>query len=277
MTGVQTCALPIWDNNDLGWRAVLPAVMLLVALSMSMILRGIRSARVGAESKPAGGGIFDGAAKVFSSPYFARIALFVFLANIVGTFFYNEQLRLVGATMTDPATRVRFFADRDLLVSVATIAIEIFGTAAIFRRFGVTGALIALPVVAMLGTLALSIHPILWMAAAVMVAERVTAFALSSPAIKVMYTQTTPDEKYKVQNFVDTVVYRGGDAVSGWLFAMLSGGVGFASAWVPAVALPLAFAWYHTAHKMGQSYEAKESLDAKQRIEALKANFSGSG
>ena len=253
------------------------AVMLLVALSMSMILRGIRSARVGAESKPAGGGIFDGAAKVFSSPYFARIALFVFLANIVGTFFYNEQLRLVGATMTDPATRVRFFADRDLLVSVATIAIEIFGTAAIFRRFGVTGALIALPVVAMLGTLALSIHPILWMAAAVMVAERVTAFALSSPAIKVMYTQTTPDEKYTVQNFVDTVVYRGGDAVSGWLFAMLSGGVGFASAWVPAVALPLAFAWYHTAHKMGQSYEAKESLDAKQRIEALKANFSGSG
>ena len=239
------------------------AVMLLAALSMSMVLRGIRTARVGAESKPAGGGMFDGARKVFSSPTFARIALFVFLANIVGTFFYNEQLRLVGATMTDPVARVRFFANRDLLVSLATIAIEIFGTAAIFRRFGVTGALIALPVVAMLGTMALSFHPILWMAAAVMVAERVTAFALSSPAIKVMYTQATPDEKYKVQNFVDTVVYRGGDAVSGWLFAALSGGAGFASGWVPAVALPMALGWYYTAHKLGQSYEAKESREAK--------------
>ena len=240
------------------------AVMLLVALAMGMILRGIRTARVGAESTPAGGGIFDGAAKVFSSPYFAGIALFVFLANIVGTLFYNEQLRLVGATMTDPTTRVRFFADRDLLVSVATITIEIFGTAAIFRRFGITGALIALPVVAILGTLALSLHPILWMAAAVMVAERVTAFALSSPAIKVMYTQTMPDEKYKVQNFVDTVVYRGGDAVSGWLFALLSGGAGFASTWVPAVALPLAGVWYLTAHKMAESYEAKERSAATQ-------------
>ena len=244
------------------------AVMLLVALAMSMVLRGIRTARAGGESKPAGGGIFDGARKVFSSPYFARIALFVFLANIVGTFFYNEQLRLVGVAMTDPATRVRFFADRDLLVSIATIAIEIFGTAAIFRRFGVTGALIALPVVAMVGTLALSVYPILWMAAAVMVAERVTAFALSSPAIKVMYTQTTPDEKYKVQNFVDTVVYRGGDAVSGGLFAVLSGGAGFASGWVPGVALPLAAAWYYTAHKMGESYGAKARYEAKGQTSA---------
>ena len=67
--------------------------------------------------------------------------------------------------------------------------------------------------------LALSFDAALWVVAAVMVAERVTAFALANPAIKVIYTHATPDEKYKVQNFVDTVVFRGGDATSGWLYA----------------------------------------------------------
>ncbi len=105
--------------------------------------------------------------------------------------------------------------------------IEVFGTARVLRRFGLTTALLALPVTGALGTLALSFDAALWIVAAVMVAERVVAFALANPAIKVIYTLATPDEKYKVQNFIDTVVFRGGDATSGWLYAFLGGGRGF--------------------------------------------------
>ena len=230
------------------------ACLLCAAMMASLALRQIRAGHGRDEAKPTGGGIFDGAAKLMSSPYLGRIALFVFLANIVGTFFYLEQSRLVGAAIADSAERVKFFSGRDLIVSITTIIVEIFGTAQILRRFGVTAALTALPVCALLGTLALSFEPTLWVAAAVMIAERVTAFSLSGPAIKVMYTLTSPDEKYKVQNFVDTVVYRGGDAVSGWLFKAISGDVGFAALATPAVAIPLGLAWLWTARKMGDSH-----------------------
>ena len=236
---------------------LLSAALLAAALVASLALRRARPSHSGNETAPAGGGIFDGAAKIFASPYLGRIALFVFLANIVGTFFYMEQSRLVGAEIKDSATRVAFFANRDLLVSLATLAIEIFGTALVLRKFGVGAALVALPVTATLGTLALTLHPALWVVAAVMVAERVIAFSLSNPAIKVMYTLTEPDEKYKVQNFVDTVVYRGGDAASGWLFAAISGGAGFAAAAVPAVALPLALFWLWTARDLGRVHDAR--------------------
>ena len=101
-------------------------------------------------------------------------------------------------------------------------------------------------------------QPVLWTVAGVMVAERVTAFALSGPALKVMYTLTSPDEKYKVQNFIDTVVYRGGDAASGWLFAAVSAGAGFASAATPLVALPLAALWLYTARDLGQAHDQRE-------------------
>jgi AAA family ATP:ADP antiporter len=123
-----------------------------------------------------------------------------------------------------------------------------------------TVALTVLPVTALVGTLALVAQPLLWVVAAVMVAERVAAFSLANPAIKVMYTLAKPDEKYKVQSFIDTVVYRGGDAASGWVFALIGAGAGFASAAVPAMALPLVGVWLWNAVSLGGLYETKSKV-----------------
>ena len=129
-----------------------------------------------------------------------------------------------------------------------------FGTARIIDRLGLTGGLIALPLTATAGTLALAYDPVLAIAGAVMVAERVIGFALSNPAVKIMFTLTPADEKYKVQNFIDTVVYRGGDAVSGWMFAGISGGAGFASILTALAALPVAALWLWTARDLGHEH-----------------------
>jgi ATP:ADP antiporter, AAA family len=239
---------------------LIAAALLMASLAASLVLRRLRSGVAGTELAPTGGGIFDGAAKVFASPYLGRIAVFVFLANIVGTFFYMEQSRLVATEFADSAARVKFFSGRDFAVGIATLFIQIFGTAQVIKRFGVTAALIALPLVAIAGTLALFFDPVLSVAAAVMAAERVAAFAFSSPSIKVMYTLTSPDEKYKVQNFIDTVVYRGGDMVSGWLFASISGGMGFAAAATALVSLPLGALWLWTARDLGKAHAERAAL-----------------
>jgi AAA family ATP:ADP antiporter len=232
------------------------AILLTASVAAGFIVRSRRSGG-GAETDAAGGGILDGAVKVFTTPLFARIALFVFIANIVGTFFYLEQARLVASTIPDSAARVEFFSGRDLLVSIATFLIEVFGTARVLRRFGVTIALLALPVTAAVGTLLLSFDAALWVVAAVMVAERIAAFSLANPAIKVIYTLATPDEKYKVQNFIDTVVFRGGDATSGWLYSSLSGGLGFAASSMGAVALPLVLVWVWVARRLGADHHER--------------------
>lgn len=234
------------------------AVLLTAAMLASTYLRSIRTPATAGSDRAVGGGILDGAIKAMSSPYLGRIALYVFLANVVGTFFYLEQSRLVGAAITDSAERVRFFSARDLMVSIATLSIELWGTAIVFKRFGLTAALIALPITAAIGTFALSFAPVLWVVAAVMVAERVISFALANPAIKVLYTLTAPDEKYKVQNFVDTVVYRGGDAASGWLYASIAGGAGFAAAATPLLAVPLIVAWLAIGRQLG-TYHAQRA------------------
>ena len=239
------------------------AALLIASMFASLLLRRLRPSEADSETEPTGGGILDGAIKVFTTPMFARIALFIFVANIIGTFFYLEQARLVSASINNSADRVLFFSGRDLLVSIVTFLIEVFGTARVLRHFGVTTALLALPVTGALGVLLLSSDAALWIVAAVMVAERIVSFALANPAIKLIYTLATPAEKYKVQNFIDTVVFRGGDATSGWLYSLLGGGLGFAAGATGAVAIPLVIVWLWAAQRLG--------ADHKQRAAELSA------
>jgi AAA family ATP:ADP antiporter len=51
---------------------------------------------------------------------------------------------------------------------------------------------------------------------------------LSRPAREVLFTVLSREAKYKAKSVIETVVYRGGDAASGWLAALAaSAGVGF--------------------------------------------------
>ncbi len=195
--------------------------------------------------------VIEGATRVFQSPYLGRIALVILLANLVSTFFYLEQTRLVKEAIPDRTARVEFFASRDLIVSVATALIQLLGTAFLLRRFGLTAALAALPVVCIAGLLLIGTLPTLAIVAGVMAFERVSAFALAGPAMRVLYTVVDPDEKYKAQNFIDTAVFRGGDALSGWM-SLLFTSIHASPALSIALTLPFAGAWLVSCLGLGK-------------------------
>jgi len=47
--------------------------------------------------------------------------------------------------------------------------------------------------------------------------RRAGEYALVRPGREMLYSVVDAEQKYKAKNFIDTVVYRGGDAVSGWI------------------------------------------------------------
>ncbi|HRN83241.1 MAG TPA: MFS transporter, partial [Hyphomicrobium sp.] len=59
--------------------------------------------------------------------------------------------------------------------------------------------------------------PVFAVLVVVMVVRRVGEYALVRPGREMLYTVVHPEEKYKAKSFIDTVVYRGGDAVGGWV------------------------------------------------------------
>ena len=228
----------------------------LLALSLACVaaLRGMKQqGDKGADAGPAKlSDIVAGATNVWRSPYLFQIALVILLANLISTYFYFEQNRIIGATIADQDARVELFASIDLSVSVLTILAQLFLTGSLMNRLGIGLTAAALPLTVIVGLIAIAISPSLWVIVSVVVVERAVAFAFANPAFKVLYTVVDPDDKYKAQNFIDTVVYRGGDAASGWLFNDFAKKAALSMPVIALMTLPLAVWWLWLALKLGR-------------------------
>lgn len=247
----QTLVKPLGATNLL----LVSCALLAGALGCVVGLRRAERHTEAKEEAHVTGGITDwigGAVNVWRQPYLFRIALVVLLANLISTYFYFEQSRIVGATISEPAVRVQLFARMDLAVNILTVLSQILLTGTLMQRLGVGFAAGALPLTVVAGLIAIALSPTLPVIVVVVVIERVVAFAITNPAFRVLWTVVEPDDKYKAQNFVDTVVYRGGDAASGWLFNEVAKGLGLSMTAVALLTLPLAAVWLWLAALLGR-------------------------
>lgn len=167
-------------------------------------------------NRPLGGSPLAGAAEVLRSPYLVGISLFVLLLASVSTFLYFEQARLVELRFPDRHEQTRVFGLIDATVQALAILSQLFLTGRIAQRLGIGVLLVAVPVVATFGFLWLALAPTFAVLAVVMVVRRAGEYAFVRPGREMLWTAVGPEAKYKAKNFVDTVVYRGADAVSGW-------------------------------------------------------------
>lgn len=167
--------------------------------------------------KALGGNPFAGAIETLRSRYLLGIAVFVVLLATVSTFLYFEQARLVAETFPDRTRQTQVFGIIDAVVQLLAILTQLFVTGRIAQRLGVGVLLVAVPLVVAAGFLWLALAPVFAVLAVVMVVRRAGEYALVRPGREMLYTVIPAEEKYKAKNFIDTVVYRGGDAVSGWI------------------------------------------------------------
>jgi len=211
-------------------------------------------------SAPIGGGLLAGATLIFRSRYLQLIVLYMLFHTSTATFLYFEQGRIVSENLVGTAARTQFFAKLDLVVSCITLFLQVFVAGRLMNRFGVTIALIALPVGATLAFGIIGMWPSLLALALMQGIRRAADFSFSRPAREVLFTTLSREEKYKAKNFIDTVVYRGGDAMSGWVSAIFSN-VGLRFPTVTLILLPVLVAWVFVACSLGRA-QARSSTGA---------------
>ncbi len=218
-------------------------------------------------SLPIGGSVFGGIRLTLQSPYLLGIALYIVLFTTLATFLYFEQARMVRDAFDSSAERTRLFAGMDLAVNTLTLLGQIFVAGRVMTHFGLGKALAVLPLVSVAGFAVLAAFPVLGVVIALQVLRRTLNFFLAKPAREALYTVVRPEEKYKAKNFIDTVVYRGGDAASGWLYTALRA-IGLGSAGIALTALPLAAIWMLLGLKLGARHEAQERAQLASIIRA---------
>ena len=170
---------------------------------------------------PPGKGAWSGIRRVLGSPYLLAICLFMFLYTLSSTLIYFEQARIVRLCCTSEGQRIAVFAQIDFYVNLLAALTQFFLTARIIRFFGIGPSLAVLPLVTLLTYTWLAFAPSLGALSWLQTLRRAVEYALEKPCREMLYVVLTREEKYCAKNLIDTFVYRGGDALGGWVDHLL--------------------------------------------------------
>ncbi|MDQ6640363.1 MAG: MFS transporter [Pseudomonadota bacterium] len=212
------------------------------------------------DERRVGGSAFAALPELIRSPYLLGIGAWVSLLSFGATVLYFAQAQVVAATVQGAGEQTRIFAGIDLAVGLLTLATQVFATGKFLERFGTAAAAGALPAVYLAGFAALAASPSLAVVLVVQVAQRWANFALANPARQVFFTVVGREEKYKAKNLIDVVIYRGSDALSGWLFESLQA-LGLKLGAIALCALPVAAGWLYLSARLGRAHERRAAAE----------------
>ena len=211
-----------------------------------------------------GGGAWGGLTEILRSRYLMLICAHVALLSLTSTFLYFQQAAIVAGAFDSPAERTRVFALIDLSVGLSTLAVQLLLTGRLLSRFGAGVALAALATVTAAGFALLAVAPVLAVIIGFQAAKRATEFALANPARETLFTVLPREQMYKSKSFIDTTVFRGADAASGWVYTGLRQALQDA-AHVAALAAVVAVGWAVMVIRLGRMQRrlAEPTADAK--------------
>jgi AAA family ATP:ADP antiporter len=166
---------------------------------------------------------------VLKSRYLLLIALLMLVLNWVNT--TGEYI--LGRTVAHAAAEAvaagrsggldekafigRFYSDFFFVVNAVGLALQLFVVSRILKYAGVRLAILALPVIALVGYGALAFLPILSVVRWAKTAENATDYSLQNTVRNVLFLPTTREEKYKAKQAIDGFFVRAGDMLSAGL------------------------------------------------------------
>jgi AAA family ATP:ADP antiporter len=272
--------LTIWLSVPLGPTNLLIAAMILIEAAVFCVRRLERAATphqtAHAQDERLGGSAFAAIPELIRSPYLIGLAAWISLQSFCATILYFEQIHIVAAEVHGAGAQARLFAAIDLAVNLLTLTTQVLATGQLLKRFGTGITAAALPTVFVAGFVAIFLAPTLAAVLAAQVAQRWIHFALANPARQVFYTVLGREEKYKAKNLIDVVVYRGSDALYGWVFDSLQL-LGLKLGTIALVAAPVSAIWLILSAMLGRAQEkrAQEQRAQERPAEVQRAELVG--
>ena len=204
---------------------------------------------------PLGGGVLSGIRHTVRSPYLLNVSLYMLLFSLTSTFLYFQQAGIARAAFATRGEQTAFFANIDLLVNVLTLLAQAFATARLLRVIGVAFTFALIPALSVIGFGSLAIAPTIAAIVAFQVIRRAGNYAIARPTRELLFTVVSREDRYKAKNLIDTFVYRAGDQVGAWSYALI-GGIGWGAKGVAVSGAVISVAWLANSFWLGRRQEA---------------------
>ena len=205
------------------------------------------------DTTPIGGSVWAGFTGVARSPFLIGIAGFLLLYTFGSTFLYFEQAVIVGRDYASAEARAAIIAKIEIAVQTLTVLTQIFLTGRLMRWLGLGLTLALLPAISIAGFTALAAMPVLATVMVFTVLRRGTNFGITNPAMEVLFTVVSREDKYKAKSFIETFVYRAGDQIAAWVYRGFDK-LGLGASGMAYLAVPFAAAWLALALWLGRRH-----------------------
>jgi ATP:ADP antiporter, AAA family len=217
-------------------------------------------------------GLRESVQQIATSPYLRAIAALILTSSFVTAVAAWQFKAIAVAAIKDKDGLTAFFGSFTFYTGLLSLTLQWLVTSRLLRRFGLGVALSVVPVALALGSVGLLVSGSL--AAAIMLrgSDQVLRYAIDRPAAELLYLPLPAEQTLQVKSFIDTVVWRLGDGLSGLVILLLATGLHWPAGQISLVNLLLLAAWLGVAWAAQRQYVAnlgKSIKSHRQHVQRL--------
>jgi ATP:ADP antiporter, AAA family len=199
-------------------------------------------------------GLRESVQQIATSPYLRAIAALILTSSFVTAVAAWQFKAIAVAAIKDKDGLTAFFGSFTFYTGLLSLTLQWLVTSRLLRRFGLGVALSVVPVALALGSVGLLVSGSL--AAAIMLrgSDQVLRYAIDRPAAELLYLPLPAEQTLQVKSFIDTVVWRLGDGLSGLVILLLATGLHWPAGQISLVNLLLLAVWLGVAWAAQRQY-----------------------
>lgn len=174
------------------------------------------------------------------SRYLRAIALLILLAAFATTVAGWQFKAVAKAHIADTDQLAEFFGTFNVIAGITSFVLQVALTGRILRQAGVGIAIFIVPTALAISSLSLLVTGTLIAAAALKASDQVLRYSIDKATVELLYLPMPASQTFRAKSFIDTVVYRMGDALGGLtilLFAAVLGVGTIQMSWVCLIVL----------------------------------------
>jgi AAA family ATP:ADP antiporter len=206
--------------------------------------------------------LFGSMRVVLSSSYLRAIAAVICIGSLVTTLTGWQFLAIAQQTLQKKDALAAFFGDFNFYAGIVSLAFQLLVTPRFLRRFGIGAALFALPATVFLGSAGVLAFGTLGSVVVLKGFDQVQRYSLDKSAAELLYLPLSARIKIQVKWFIDTVVWRLGDGLSGLTVLIFATTLHLPARQLSWIALLLVSGWLVAVAVARRQYVAtlKESI-----------------
>jgi AAA family ATP:ADP antiporter len=265
-----------------GTESLLLAMTLFVLICAGLVILVWRSGRVvvgeaqgrpGESAETGSRNLLASMQLLVASPYLRAIAAVICISSLVTTLTDWQFLAIGQQFLVKKDVMAVFFGNFNFYAGVLGLLFQLLLTARFLRRFGIGAALFVLPVTVFLGSAGLLVLGTLGSVVALKGCDQVLRYSVDKSTTELLYLPIAARVKLQVKWFIDTVIWRMGDGLSGLIVLIFATFLHFSPRQISWIVLLLVSGWLVAVSVARRQYVAtlRESI-SQHRLDVEQAS-----